>query len=61
VVEVHVPELGTVIHAFLNMTGMKDIDNNRELFSDLSRELVRLDRNGRLLISNNMQSFSSNK
>jgi hypothetical protein len=32
------------------MTEMKDIDNKRELFPFLSRELVKLDLNGRLLI-----------
>jgi hypothetical protein len=50
--------LGTVILAFLNMTGMKDFNNKRELFPFLSTELVKMDLNGRLLISINMQSFS---
>ena len=42
------------------MTGMKNIDNKRELFPFLSRELVKLDLNGRLLISINMKSSPTN-
>lgn len=40
---------------------LKNIDNKRELFPFLSRELVKLDLNGRLLISTNMQNVFSNK
>jgi hypothetical protein len=54
VVYVHVPELGRFIFAFLNMTGMKNTVNKREPFPFLSRELVKQDLNGRLLIRTNL-------